>query len=314
MRDAVVFFSDGPRFPAAAFAATRAAALNDRADVDVIVFTNDRKIVDSAKRARWPFKVAPLVLRPGVELPPHFYRLFIPGLLGDSYRRLLYLDDDIYLEDRRPFALFDIDMAGHAIAAVRDIVIAFVPDRDELARTLRTAGTKYFNDGVMLIDCAAFNHFQIPRSLPRLISRITSGPSYLEQTVLNMVLDGNWLELSPAFNLFAYASGSFVGRAFPPAIIHFAGAEKPWRVATEHTKVAAEMAAFFGSSPWRNFFSLSALQPLRQPPHKRVVLERIGEPLRSYLRRTTFADVLAGITPAVVLEDSDSAHAERPVS
>jgi len=297
MNDAIVFFSDGPRFPSAAFAATRAALLNNRPDVDVIVFTNDRKIVGSAQSARWPFKVAPLVLRADVELPPHFYRLFIPGLLRGHYRRVLYLDDDTYLEDRRAFALFDIDMRGHAIAAVRDIVIAFVPDRVELARALNTAGTKYLNDGILLIDCAAFDRFQVVPSLPRLVSRIASGPSYLEQTVLNMVFDGNWLELSPAFNLFAYASGSFVGRAFPPAILHFVGPEKPWRVATEHTRISTEMAAFFGASPWRNFFSQSALEPLRAPPRKRLLLENIGEPLKSYLRTTTFADVAAGITP-----------------
>ena len=293
MRDAIVFFSDAGRFPAAAFAANRAASLRGRANADVILFTNDLATA-SANRGRWPFKVAPLTLPPHIKLPPYFYRLFIPEAVGALYRRILYLDDDTYLEDGRAFRLFDIDMAGRAVAGVRDIVIAFGPDADELASALPTAGTKYINSGVLMIDCAAFSRRQILAGLRALAPRITAGLKHLDQTALNLILDGDWLELSPAFNLFAQALGSSLARAFPPAIVHFAGRAKHWATATGHSSASAAMAAFFPASPWPGFFSIEALRPRPAPQGDWASL--FGAELRSYVTTTAFADVEAGIT------------------
>ena len=296
MRGAIVLFSDAKRFPAAAFVASRAAALKNRSGIDVILFTNDPPTVASAQRTRWPFTVALLTLPRHVWLAPHYYRLFIPPLLRQRYKRLLYLDDDVYLEDRRAFALFGIDMAGHAVGAVRDIGIAFSPDAVERQRAVRTAGHKYLNSGVLLIDCAKYVERGVTDRLRFLTPQTSAGLAYYDQTALNMILDGDWLEMSPAFNSLAAALDSELSRAFKPSIVHFAGPRKPWLTPNRHPTASADMAAFFRASPWPRFFSTAALGP-PPPVPRREQPEDISDEVRSYITETAFADVVAGITP-----------------
>ena len=50
-----------------------------------------------------------------------FLRLTLPRHIGA--RRLLYLDADTYPESAELFGLFDINMQGQAIAAVRDVEV-----------------------------------------------------------------------------------------------------------------------------------------------------------------------------------------------
>ena len=51
---------------------------------------------------------------------------------------------------------------------------------------------------------------------------------HLDQSALNLLLRGDFLELSPAFNLMTPLWNSFVREAIAPAIVHFTGALKPW--------------------------------------------------------------------------------------
>src|SRR5436190_2150346 len=147
-RNAIVLASDGHLFPAAAFAAARLVGLKDRADTDVIVFT-EPGAATSAARLPLPFATRPLTPPEGTNLSPHYLRFFIPEALP-TYERILYLDTDTYAEDARLFRLFDLDMGGHVFAGVRDAVIAFVPGSDELSAILGPGNTRYMNSGVLL--------------------------------------------------------------------------------------------------------------------------------------------------------------------
>ena len=55
-----------------------------------------------------------------------FYRLFISQILAE-YKKVVYLDSDmLVLHDITP--LYDTDMNGHPIAAVHDVVCAYLAD------------------------------------------------------------------------------------------------------------------------------------------------------------------------------------------
>jgi len=306
MRNAVVLITDAKIFPAAMFLAKRLIEWNPRGDTDIVVFTDaaaDRALVE---KLGWPIVLEPLRFPEGVKLPVPYFRLFVPDLLRDRYDRILYVDIDTWIEDARPFALFDIDMAGNSIAAVRDLVIAFYPDDiGELPLTIGKRTTRYFNSGILLIDVAAYTAEKPTRKMVASAKRLVVGrPSYSDQTVLNAYFRGGWLELSPAFNFFAGAWSGPLARAFPPSITHFAGRNKPWhgsRFSLAHP-ARRELEQWLRSSPWPTFLSrfvsvgeAMSLTPQR-PSDDLSRFLRPQSPALRYLRETAFADVAAGVT------------------
>lgn len=299
-RNAVVLVTDGHIFPAAAFAAIRLAAMNDRVDTDILVFCNSPADIENARVLSLPFRVLPLIFPPGLKLPPTYYRLFAPVALGATYRRVLYLDVDTYVHGPVLFRLFDIDMGGRAVAAVCDPVVVFRPDERELAFAFGGRHERYFNAGVLLIDTRAYIDGKL---LAGMVPMIVDAPlSYLDQSALNKSLDGNWVELSPSFNLFVNSWTSWLPHAFPPVVVHFAGKQKPWygpELSYDHP-AGAEMQRFFPRSPWKAFLSQHDAQKrtmrrLRLAMSYEKLFHRTTDLLR-YYRETAFADVEAGLT------------------
>jgi lipopolysaccharide biosynthesis glycosyltransferase len=299
-RNAVALAADGRLFPAAAFAAERLAALNDRTDTDIVVFTNSAEERERAAGLDLPYAVRPVVA-PREFTDASFFRLFVLEALSAEYRRIVYLDVDTWVESAKLFALFDLDMRGHPIAGVRDAVIAFVPGLAERERVLGPTATKYVNGGVLLVDAA---RYAADRMLPRLLRIIRKSQTLLhrDQSALNMLLQGDWLELSPAFNLFTIEWGTFVARVCPPVVVHFAGPAKPWsgpKFTLPHPARAA-MEKYFPRSPWKTFLPgfvnlREALQPPEAPIGNFDSDFRGKDAVIGYLRETEFADVTAGI-------------------
>jgi lipopolysaccharide biosynthesis glycosyltransferase len=312
-RSAVVFASDAAIFPVAAYQASRLAAIDPDGDVEVIIATEAAEEVERALKAGYRFRpllidpAAVAGLRPGTAQasPAAYYRVFLPGLLGDQYGRLLYLDTDVHICGPQAFQLLTLEMQGHAIAAVREAMPyrGKPAERAEIRRTIATAGDKYLNSGVLLIDTAEFRRRELER---RILELAASRPLWLnDQSALNVLLDGDWLELSPAFNMISGIWNSRVAEIFPPAIVHFTGPRKPWhgpRFRRPHV-AKAEMEAFFPTSPWPDFLSRfyglkEAMEDMKNPPAPPapsfIPTESTG--YLKYLRETPFADVEAGIT------------------
>lgn len=304
MRNAVVLITDAKIFPAAMFLASRLIAMNPRQDTDIVVFTDavaDRALVE---KLQWPIVFETMQNPAGVDLQRHYFRLFVPDLLRDRYRRILYIDVDTWIEDARPFALFDLDMRGKAIAAVRDLVVAFDPDTDgELAATIGKGKAAYFNAGVLLVDVAAYNALRPLAKMTALAGRHVGRRAYRDQTVLNAFFRDRWLELSPAFNFFARGLSGPLVRAFPPSITHFAGPQKPWfgpRFSLLHP-ARRELEKWSLASPWPTFLgrfvSIGDVRSLAPLPARDLshLLTPQSAALR-HLRETPFVDVEAGIT------------------
>jgi lipopolysaccharide biosynthesis glycosyltransferase len=302
MRNAIVLITDGNIFPAAVFAAERIAKLRNRDDTDVFVFTDAEAELRAAPARHYPFRVVPIIW-PGGEtrFSAQFFRMVVPLQMVSRYARVLYIDIDTYVESETLFALFDLDMQGHVIAAVRDLVVS---NRDdvELRATMRDGGNRYFNSGVMLIDCQRYAAERVLDGIWQMFSR-PSEIRYADQSVLNRYFAGRFLELSPAFNFFAGALDSALSRVCPQVLVHFAGRRKPWAGAafTISHRARAEMEHYFPQSPWPGFLARFAPNgSVAPPPAYEAPSFAWGftgrAPVAKYLRETPFADVEQGLT------------------
>lgn len=299
---------DAGFFPPAAFLADRLAALNPRDDVEIVLVSDSVPLLEEAREARLPVTLVPID-------PPHplpsmgrvtgatYYRVFLHEILGPSVRRILYLDADVIPASRRLFSLFDLDIGGHVLAAARDLWIAF-SGAPAYEAPLRAAGAeisrRYFNAGVLLIDCEAARRSRLgERALALGRQRHID-----DQSALNITCSGDWCELSPTMNMTRFAAGGELGRILPPAIVHYVGDAKLWNLPDDpHYR---RMESFLGASPWRSFL-----------PSQRRFPQRPGRPLnaatRRYLFRTQFADVLQGITPPPLFPRPSPAIPASPI-
>jgi lipopolysaccharide biosynthesis glycosyltransferase len=239
----------------------------------------------------------------------------LPRLLHDRYARILYLDADVSIESDRVFQLFDLDLHGHAVAAVRDMTVPFVAhsiNANELNATLGLKGderfvglfgAKYLNSGVLLIDVDTYRQRKIESDAMRLVETSMRSPALVDQSLFNAVLRGKWLEMSPSFNMITRAWASFIRDFAPPAIVHFTGQTKPWHhaFADEHP-LRSQLRAFLKTSPWSDFILRE--NPITLGPNSRPPAEPQApswgpkgmEALLNYLRTTAFADVEQGLT------------------
>lgn len=159
-----------------------------------------------------------------------YLRLEMPGRLAGTYRRLLYLDSDIFLESGDLDRLMRIAMGSHAIAAVRDI--NWIVDPTYHAQEFLAQGLgplPYFNAGVLVIDTAAFVQTDLLGRGSRLAMKNPAIMRVQDQSLLNVAVAGRFAELSPVWNWMNNIGLPFATRNLPIRLRHFIGQHKPWR-------------------------------------------------------------------------------------
>lgn len=178
-----------------------------------------------------------------------YARLSIPEVVDDE-DRVLYLDTDtMVLGDLRP--LLGLALGGLALAAVRD------PQNPLIGQGLAMAlpgwrelgieyGREYFNSGVMLIDLGEAKRRGLFETARDFLATNPDKVRFWDQDALNFAADDAWLRLSSHWNTFAVSplasEPGFIHHAeevialeqlladeHTAAVIHFAGALKPWQ-------------------------------------------------------------------------------------
>jgi lipopolysaccharide biosynthesis glycosyltransferase len=158
-----------------------------------------------------------------------YLRLALPAAFAGAYRRLLYLDSDVFVQGGDFGALLACDIGPHPLAAVRDNVQWRTPGRSPPSfRRLGLSAARCFNSGVLLIDVAAYGRQEV---LARCLEFARAHPPKrigLDQDLVNAVLHGGWAELSPVWNWqYTWASRLFEAMA-DAHVVHFIGSKKPW--------------------------------------------------------------------------------------
>lgn len=188
-------------------------------------------------------------------------RLLIPRLITDP--QVLYLDcDTIVTGDLTP--LFDLNLAGNYVAAVRDSVV------------------DGFNSGVMVINNQLIR--QHPEKLDRIFSAGQAPDNeQADQSALNTVFGKNYLALDDRFNYMVgsesdlFYSSDIAGDFFErlanchhPLIVHYTSAGKPW-FATSGGRMR-ELWWQYRDAEWTRIIDRQPLPPVWRPSRGQLFL------------------------------------------
>ncbi|MEO5805555.1 glycosyltransferase family 8 protein [Devosia sp.] len=157
-----------------------------------------------------------------------YARLVIDRLLPADVARVLYLDCDMMV--RAPIEeLYDLDLQGFPIAAVRDVAGAIIVGGRDLRanRDIFDIADPYFNAGMLLIDVAGWRAADIIGKMEGYLKSGVMARIYYDQDLLNLVFKNNWLRLPFRWNLM---DARAVHEALDPALLHYTGGSRPWHL------------------------------------------------------------------------------------
>jgi lipopolysaccharide biosynthesis glycosyltransferase len=303
-RYAVVVISDGQLLPAAKCLCDRLARMNPRADTDIVLFSD----VLSLRQHRFTVLSSATLGLPKVSFETRSYvtaatyhRLFVPTALAETYERILYLDVDVLPFSAAIFDLFDAPMRGAPIAACRDHT-TFSPSWNRTGKTFdgEFEYDRYFNAGVLLIDVTAFIEAKLGEQAHALIANRPPGNPlpHLDQTALNLAAAGQWVEMSPAMNMWPGLLPTIVAERYPPKILHYYGHRKPWNTPTHaynHPTRRALMVDLLRAGEWRFLLRHTNLRAMTR--HRAKLLLRTAF-------RDRFADHLLEIDLPYISENN----------
>ncbi len=158
-------------------------------------------------------------------------RLYMDLTVPEDIDRLLYIDADAVAVAPLDM-LFQVDLAGSALGAVDDYLMAFP---EKIGRRQRRIGLKpggrYFNAGVLLFDWRKSLENGLIKKARDTFERQPELYEAHDQDVLNIAYEDNWQAVDARFNA---QTGilPFVGK---PAIVHFTGRKKPWQAVVPWT-------------------------------------------------------------------------------
>lgn len=155
-----------------------------------------------------------------------YARLLIDRLVGPDVERILYLDCDMLVRDDIGL-LFNVDLGGHSIAAVRDTSGAFITGQRDLLknRDIFDPADPYFNAGLVLIDIGRWREADIVRHMEEAYASGVMQRIYYDQDLLNLIFRRKWLNLPWRWNVI---DARPMHEGLDPAIAHYTGEAKPW--------------------------------------------------------------------------------------
>ena len=204
-------------------------------------------------------------------------RLFAADLLPAGVRRILYLDcDTVVLKPLRRLwetKLGQSGAAGKEKTTGTGFVMAAVQEPTIYSEVKEYLGLRkeepYFNAGVLLIDLKQWRKEDLTRKVLAYYAGIAEQSLFNDQDALNGLLKGRIRTLSPRWNFFTnyrYFRYDTLCRMQPsyrripeevfrkakryPAVIHYAGDERPWRAGAMNFYGRA-YEQYLAMTPWR---------------------------------------------------------------
>jgi lipopolysaccharide biosynthesis glycosyltransferase len=163
-----------------------------------------------------------------------YWRIPVIQSLSKKYDKILYLDADVFITAPQQIEyLLNIDMGTNAIAAVRDVHQLTRPQRvSREHQSLKLPAIPYFNSGVLLINSSNWIKYDFFKKIVHLAKTHKNYLFCHDQSLLNLVTEGQWLELAPVWNWQYSRKNCLLTEMLSPNIIHFAGAIKLWHAPT----------------------------------------------------------------------------------
>lgn len=284
---AIVFAGDGFYARAAMQVAQQIDALHPARRFDICVAANDMPAAPPESLSHLDLRRCAITtggMFEGLRLDPGrteivYLRLALPQAFRAEYRRILYLDSDIFVQEGGLDDLLALDLRDRAIAAVMDNSQARTPRRvPEQFRRLGIPHAPYFNAGVMLIDVERWIEQDITRRAVAFGRQHRDKMIRHDQNLLNGVLQGDWAELHPTWNWQYTAATNMLAEMVSPRILHFIGPRKPWSIRG-------------GRHPLRYRRAFTAFMAQHFPGEH--PLPEVGPPDEAWMRRSLAKHVLS---------------------
>lgn len=201
-----------------------------------------------------------------------YYRFIMGKVLYGIVDKVLYIDADILCIGALA-GLKNIDMDNN-------IVLAISEEGQFNVNRLGIQQGKYFNAGALFIDINKWNDGQIAEQAVALLQENPEKYTYLDQDVLNILLDGKTRFIDNKWN-YLYDMRK-MDSALPQGVIfiHYIG-DKPWQRWSEHHSMKKFYDEYARKTPWANV-------PLVEPGHYKDK-KRMA---RSYAKRNMYMKAL----------------------
>ncbi len=204
-----------------------------------------------------------------------FSRLFMGSLLPDYVDRVIYLDCDILVLDSLK-ELWETPLLGNLAGGVADCI------SNGHKANIGLKGTDiYINAGVLLLDLKRWRTGGYENKCVQYISQRKGKIPYVDQGVLNHVLNGKILQIPPRYNLYAALYDFSYENLIRYRKPNFFYTKEEIQTAKEHAAVVHFTSSFLSLRPWvagsRHPYAEQWLQIKKQSPWR-------GQPLQQDCR------------------------------
>jgi hypothetical protein len=231
---AVAFCCDHNYYHLALFMVWKIAHYNPHRRFDFVISSRD-----DLELPDWAKALGVILHRTG-ELPEHaeagrffgsvapLYRLTLARELGQRYRRILYLDCDMFVEGGDISRLLDVNIGNHAIGAVLDAPFFYTPNYHAKEFVIaHLPAHPYVNTGLQLIDTRAYAEQEVERRSFDICKTHPKAIIYTDQSLTNLALRGDFALLAPCWNWQMNARFPMMPWRYPVFLRHFIGRTKP---------------------------------------------------------------------------------------
>lgn len=218
-----------------------------------------------------------------------YFRIFIPDLLPPTLERAIYLDGDLIVRGSLR-ALWEVDLGGRAVAAVRDPLRTAQDVHDRYVKLGLPHHAHYFNSGVLVLDLAKWRAERLPARIAQFVVDHPERISWNDQDALNAILHDDYAALPMEWNFqrrmchmlprdLGLSVAEYLRLRRSPRIVHFTEEIKPWSWRDGHPYAHAyfrylRMTPFYGqvARSWRPSFATTLGRWLRRLKNEVKVL------------------------------------------
>lgn len=174
-------------------------------------------------------------------------RLLMNQFLPQDLDRIIYLDGDTIVRNSIE-KLWNTDLHQYCLGAVVEPTVSTATKK-----RLNLVNKPYFNSGVLLVDLNKWRSQNIEERLMTICSKMGDDLIAGDQDALNVIMDGEFCELSPTYNYvnsFYYYPYDMLAKLekpsvfvnknefsqirLNPSIVHYLGEDRPWRRGNTH--------------------------------------------------------------------------------
>ncbi len=161
------------------------------------------------------------------KAPPRLHRavllrILLPSLVSDDIKRIIYMDVDM-LCIKRLDEVWKIDMKDNIVAA------AMQYPNIKKSKSLNLSKNKLLAAGFMLINVVSWKNNNITEKVFECYQKNSEKLVAIEEDALNMVIDGEFLEIGDRFNFCIEVNNPLkcvIGKNV--VVLHFFQESKPW--------------------------------------------------------------------------------------